>query len=307
MIWGCLIGLPAYLIAEISQETSLPASLFGEAAVTEDVSGLFYLVNGILCVFVVEAVRRPTVVSVWIPLRRATVLGLLLSAPAFFVHEELSTINEWTRLPDWAWVAVASVLVFLIARAHEWTTELVDRLFDRDFRRAEKRLGAVGQDIQRAESLADIERLLVDGPMRALRLASTALFREEDGVFRRRVSAGWDAADADTLHAAEPPLAGRLDGGRPFRIDGADAPGARLPGDLARPVLGAPVGNPRRGFAVVLYGGHEAGTDLDGAERDLLGGLARDAEIAYGQVESEMLRKRIEILEKELERASERS
>ena len=77
------IGLPAYLIAEISQETSLPASLFGEAAVTEDVSGLFYLVNGILCVFVVEAVRRPTVVGVWIPLRRATVLGLLLSAPAF--------------------------------------------------------------------------------------------------------------------------------------------------------------------------------------------------------------------------------
>jgi hypothetical protein len=308
VIWGCLIGLPAYLIAEISQETSLPASLFGEAAVTEDLSGLFYLVNGILCVFVVEAVRRPTVVSVWIPLRRATVLGLLLSAPAFFVHEELSTINEWTRLPDWAWVAVASVLVFLIARAHEWTTELVDRLFDRDFRRAEKRLGAVGQDIQRAESLADIERLLVDEPMRALRLASTALFREEDGVFRRRVSAGWDAADADTLHAAEPPLAGRLDGGRPFRIDGsgADAPGARLPGDLARPVLGAPVGNPRRCFAVVLYGGHEAGTDLDGAERDLLGGLARDAEIAYGQVESEMLRKRIEILEKELERASER-
>jgi len=117
VIWGCLIGLPAYLIAEISQETSLPASLFGEAAVTEDLSGLFYLVNGILCVFVVEAVRRPTVVSVWIPLRRATVLGLLLSAPAFFVREELSTINEWTRLPDWAWVAVASVLVFLIARA----------------------------------------------------------------------------------------------------------------------------------------------------------------------------------------------
>ncbi len=308
VIWGCLIGLPAYLIAEISQETSLPASLFGEAAVTEDVSGLFYLVNGILCVFVVEAVRRPTVVSVWIPLRRATVLGLLLSAPAFFIHEELSTINEWTRLPDWAWVAVASVLVFLIARAHEWTTELVDRLFDRDFRRAEKRLGAVGQDIQRAESLVDIERLLVDEPMRALRLASTALFREEDGVFRRRVSAGWDAADADMLHAAEPPLAGQLDGGRPFRIDGsgADASGARLPGDLARPVLGAPVGNPRRRFAVVLYGGHEAGTDLDGAERDLLGGLARDAGIAYRQVESEMLRKRIEILEKELERASER-
>ncbi len=152
VIWGCLIGMPAYLIAEISQETSLPASLFGGGAVTEDVSGLIYLINGILCLFVVEAVRRPTVVSVWIPLRRATLLGLLLSVPAFFIHEELSTINEWTSLPEWAWVLVASVLVFLISRSHEWATHLADRLFDRDFRRAEERLAAVGQTIQRADS-----------------------------------------------------------------------------------------------------------------------------------------------------------
>ena len=53
-------------------------------------TGYFYLINGILCLFVVEAVRRPTVVSVWIPLRRATALGLLLSVPAYFIHEELT-------------------------------------------------------------------------------------------------------------------------------------------------------------------------------------------------------------------------
>ena len=104
-----------------------------------------------------------------------------------------------------------------------------------------------------------------------LRLASTALFREEDGVFRRRVSAGWDAADADTLHADEPPLAGQVDGRRPFRIDGADAPG-RTPSRRS----GAPRSwrarlQSSRGFAVVFYGGHEVGNDLDGAERDLLG------------------------------------
>ncbi len=308
VIWGCLIGLPAYLIAEISQETSLPASMFGEGAVTEDVSGLFYLVNGILCLFVVEAVRRPTVVSVWIPLRRATVLGLLLSMPAYFIHEELSTINEWTSLPEWAWVLVASVLVFLISRSHEWATHLADRLFDRDFRRAEERLAAVGQTIQRADSLAEIERLLVDEPLRSLSLASAALFREEGGLFRRSVSAGWDGADAETLTGGAPPLGDRLDKG-PFRLDAsgaADAPGARLPGDLARPVLGVPVGNERRCFAVVLYGGHEAGTDLDDNERDLLGGLIRAAEIAYGEVESEMLRRRIDALEQELARAPER-
>ena len=129
-------------------------------------SGLIYLVNGVLCLFVVEAVRRPTVVSVWIPLRRATALGLLLSVPAFFIHEELNTINEWTQLPEWAWVLVASVLVFLISRLHEYATELVDRLFDRDFHRAKQHLAAVGQAIQRADSFDEIERLLVEEPMR---------------------------------------------------------------------------------------------------------------------------------------------
>lgn len=305
VIWGCLIGLPAYLIAEVSMETSLPASLFGEGAVTEDVTGLFYLVNGILCLFVVEAVRRPTVVSVWAPLRRATLFGLLLSVPAFFVHEELNTINEWTQLPEWAWVLAASALIFLISRAHEWLTELADRLFDRNFRRAEARLAVVGRTIQRAVSLDEIDRLLVDEPARSLRLASAALFREEDGVFQRRVSAGWGETDADRLLRVEPPLAGRLDDG-PFRLDGrgVDRPDVRLPADLGRPVLGVPVGNPRRCYAVLLYGGHEEGTDLDEAERGLLARLAREAEISYGEVESETLRNRIDVLQSELARVS---
>ncbi len=296
VIWGCLIGLPAYLIAEISQETSLPASLFGEGGVTEDVSGLIYLVNGVLCLFVVEAVRRPTVISVWVPLRRATALGLLLSVPAYFVHEELNTINEWTQPARMGLGAGRpQLLIFLISRTHEWMTEFADRLFDWNFRRAEEHLADVGRTIERAESLGEIERLLVDEPMHALSLASAALFREEDGVFRRRASAGWGAADADMLRPGEPPLAGQLDGG-PFRLDTAAAVDSSirgLPGDLARPVLGVPVGDPRRWFAVALYGGHEDGTDLDDNERELLASLVRDAEIAYAHVEREQLHKRI--------------
>ena len=307
VIWGCLIGLPAYLIAEASMETSLPATLFGVGAVTEDVSGLIYLVNGILCLFVVEAVRRPTVVNVWIPLRRATLLGLLLSVPAYFVHEEFSTINEWTNLPEWAWVLVASALIFLLSRVHDWLTEVADRLFDRDFRHAEEHLAAIGRRIQQADALGEIERLLVDEPLRALKLASAALFREEDSGFRRRTSAGWGAADADALRPGEPPLDRRLDSG-PFRLDanGAADACARLPGDLARPVLGVPVGDPRRWFAVLLYGGHEAGTDLDDNERRLLTHFAHSADSAYAHVEREQLRRRILDLETQLARASEK-
>jgi hypothetical protein len=293
VIWGCLIGLPANLIAEIWQETSLPYSLFGAGAAADDVAGVFYLINGILCLFVVEAVRRPTVVSVGVPLRRATVLGLILSLPMLLIHETLGTVHEWAELPEWEWLLLATVLVFLLSRLHEQLTEFADWALDRNFRKAERRLEEAGQEIQRAESLAEIDRLLVDEPVEALGLASAALFRGEDGRYRRRASRGWEHAHVDALSEGEPPLpSGACH--EPFAIP---AVGGGLPDDLARPVFGVPVGNPRRRFAIALYSGHEAGTDLDGPERVLLAALARDAEIAYGQVERELLQRRVERLE----------
>jgi hypothetical protein len=307
VIWGCLIGLPAYLLAQLSQETSAFSDLIGEGLTPEELAGALFLINGVLCLFVVEAVRRPTVVSVWIPLRRATAFGLLLSVPVLFLHKQIETIDEYIHMPDWAWVAVASVLVYLIARGHELATELMNRLFDREFIRAERHLATVGETIQNSGSLDEIERLLVNEPMRSLRLASAALFREQDGIFCRQLSAGWDTDHADTLTSNHPLLRARFDR-KPYTPDAVDAvhgPDGQLPDDLARPVLVVPVGNARRCYAILLYGGHEVGTDLDRSERHLIGSLARDAEIAYAQIESETLQKRVAMLEAQLAQAVE--
>ena len=308
MIWGCLIGLPAYLIAEASQETSLPTSLFGEGAVTEDISGLIYLVNGILCLFVVEAVRRPTVVSVWIPLRRATLLGLLFSIPAFFVHEEFSTINEWTNLPEWAWVLVASALIFLLSRIHEWLTEVADRLFDRDFRHAEEHLAAIGRAIQQADALGEIERLLVDEPLRALKLASAALFREEDSVFRRRASAGWSAADAVALRPGAPPLEG---GARwqtvPARRKRRRRRPRRAPRTTWRGLCSA---CPSAIRGAGLRFSSTAATRREPILTTTSGGCSHasltERKSAYAHIEREQLRRKIVDLESQLARASEK-
>src|SRR5271163_399488 len=307
VIWGCVIGLPAYLLAQLSQETSLFVELWGLGLTSEEVAGALYLINGVLCLFVVEAVRRPTVVNVWIPLRRATVFGLLLSVPVLFLHKQIETIDEYIHMPYWAWVAVASGPVYLIARAHEFATELANRLFDRDFIRAERALNSLGETILHARSLAEVERLLVDEPIRSLQLGSAALFREQDGVYRRRASAGWDAGDIDALPADDPILAERFKR-KPYHIDTTDAGRGshiEVPRDVARPLLAVPVGNPRRCYALILYSGHEAGTDLDGGERHLLDSLAHDAEIAYAQIECENLRKRVAVLEGQLAQVSE--
>ena len=307
VIWGCLIGLPAYLLAQLSQETSLFGQFLGQGQAPEEAAGALSLVNGILCLFVVEAVRRRSVVNVWIPLRRATAFGLLLSVPVLFLHKQIEVIDEYIHMPYWAWVVVASGLVYLIARGHELATELMNRLFDRKFIRAEHHLAAVGETIQNSDSLDEIERLLVNEPMSTLGLASAALFREQDGLFTRSLSAGWAADHADALTSNHPLLSGRFDRKpyTPDSVDAAHASLAELPDDLERPALVVPVGNARRCYALVLYGGHEIGTDLDSSERQLLGSLARDAEIAYAQVESDTLRRRIAALESRLAKTLE--
>ena len=305
VIWGCLIGLPAYLVAELSQETSLLNNLFN-IRTPEELAGLLYLVNGVLCIFVVEAIRRPTVINVAIPLRRATVLGLLLSVPVFFIHEEMNTLNELTGLPDWAWVIVASALVFLISRTHEAVTEFADGLFDRRYLQAERRLAEVAEALERSINLNEIERAMVEEPTARLKLASAAIFRGEDGVFRRRSAEGWGNTDAGILTGSEPLLAARVQG-KAFELkaDRSEARNPPLPSGVQRPILGVPVGKADRCFALALYGGHEAGTALDAKERKLLAELAHSAEHAYAQAEREALRERIRVLENELARAAE--
>jgi hypothetical protein len=283
--------------------TSLPSGLLGSGPISEELCGLLFLINGILCLFVVEAVRRPTIVSVSIPLRRATMLGLLLSMPALFLHQQLEAIDELIHLPGWAWLLVASTLAFLISRLHEFATDLADRLFDRDFRRAEVHFAAIRRRLEHADSLDEIEQLLVDEPLRWIHLASAAVFREHDGAFRRHASAGWRATDVDRIDGSDGLLAGRF-GGAPYSLDPAGSADTRLPDGLARPLLGVPIGNPRHCYAVALYGSHAAGTDLSRNERGLLVGLARDAAVAYAHVHHAMLRGRIAALESELARVS---
>ena len=108
VIWGCLIGLPSLTLADIAQQTTLLADIWGTASPAEEFWDSIRLVNGVLCLFVFEAVRRPLVVSVAIPLRRVTILGLLLSAPALFPHEQFQHIGEGFRenltLPSWMWL-----------------------------------------------------------------------------------------------------------------------------------------------------------------------------------------------------------
>jgi len=301
VIWGCLIGLPALVFADAGTTTTLLNHLWPGYSPPEQLWGLLYLVNGVLCLLVSEAVRRPYVVKVSIPLRRVTILGLLLSLPVLFLHETIDHIREAVSknvtLPAWAWFAIAAALIFLISKIHDSAAHYLDRLFNRSVAKAGERLGDA---VLNANQYAEIEGQLVQGVRVALGLTSASIFREEDHVFRRMAADhAWDNA-ARTLDRNDPMLE-RAHAHRPYDVDNKAAARTDLPDGLMRPILAVPVGDRLRCLGLALYGPHATGNALSHDERSMLAELADKAASALMKLSDDQLRRRIADLESELE------
>src|SRR5215472_8944103 len=301
VIWGCLIGLPALVFADAGTTTTLLNSLWPGYSPPEQLWGLLYLVNGVLCLLVSEAVRRPYVVRVGIPLRRVTMLGLLLSLPVLFLHETIDHLREAVSknvtLPAWAWIALAAALIFLISKVHDSAAHYLDWLFNRSVAKAGERLGDA---VLMAGNYGEVEAQIVQGVRSALGLTSASIFREQDRTFRRTsADQSWDNA-ARILDPCDPILE-RVRGHRPYDVADDAARRNDLPGGLMRPILAVPVGDRLRCLGLALYGPHATGNALSHDERSMLAELADKAASALMKLGDEQLRRRIAALESELE------
>jgi hypothetical protein len=301
VIWGCLIGLPALVFADAGTTTTLLNNLWPGYSPPEQLWGMLYLVNGVLCLLVSEAVRRPYVVKVSIPLRRVTILGLLLSLPVLFLHESIDhlreAVSENITLPAWAWIAIAAAFIFLISKVHDTAAHYLDWLFNRSVAQAGERLGDA---VLKAEQYGEIEKQLVQGVRGALGLTSAGVFREQGRVFRRTAGDGaWDDA-ARTLDPNDPMLE-RAHAQRPYDVSEEAAARDDLPDGLMRPILAVPVGDRLRCLGLALYGPHATGNALSHDERSMLAELAEKAASALMKLSDEQLRSRIVALETELE------
>jgi hypothetical protein len=290
VLWGCLIGLPAAVIADLSQNTTLFASSWSGIDIPEDVAGTLYLINGILTLFVFEAIRRQRVINVAIPLRRATVLALMMSLPALLLHQQAEHLHELVELPSWAWLAIGAIILFVISRLHEWSVELTNGYFNRSLDKAEVDLG---ESILEAKTAAEIDQLLSTGVLSALKLSSATTFRRTDtGFHRYEDSTGWDGSAVRDLRLGDKDL-GNLLKGVPGSLCNAAAKDAGFPSGLDLPVLAIPAASRVHCYAVTLYGPHESGTAIDSNEREMLQTLGRHAADAYARLENEELRKTI--------------
>jgi hypothetical protein len=293
VIWGCLIGLPAYIVAAILQSTTLWRLIPGVTTIPPDLVAALYGLHGLFGWFVFEAVRRPHVVSVSIPLRRISVFGLMLSAPALFLHQQIEHLDEWLDLPPWGFVALGSMLLFLIGRMHELGVELADRVFHRAFRRNLAALRVVAEDVLHATSIDAVDTILTAAPVRTLDLASAAVFHYDGAALRRHAEAiGWIDGTADRLDPGDRSLS-KAQAGLPFPIYPDDAHRLGLPAGLASPTVAVPICDRLTSHALALYGPHAIGTDLSHDEQAMLTRLAEAAALAYRHVEANALRRHI--------------
>lgn len=306
VIWGCAIGLPAYILAELCQSSDLMLHLF-RFSPSQAFIGLLYLPNGVLAYFASQAVWQRRVVSVSIPLRHGTILfalTLAVAIPVIQLEQKLDLVRESFRLPTWIWpFVIAPILLLLVHRLHETAVEIVDRVFNRKFHSAKRQLKEAGQAIARAETLAEIDRLLVENTVRALRLSSGAVFRCEGKVFRRtQDTKGWNAAMKKELLPESDAIALRcLQIGEAVRLTQDDWDSPELPTGMDAPCLSVPVQSGiTEATAVVLLGPHETGNDIDADEREMLDRLAVHAASEYERVVTSLLRQEVAQLKAQL-------
>jgi hypothetical protein len=306
VIWGCAIGLPTYIFAEICQSSDLIRHLWG-ASPSQAFIGLLYLPNGVLAYFASQAVWQRRVVSVSIPLRHGTILvalSLAMSVPISRLSSKLALIQESLQLPAWIWLLVATpVLLLLLDRLQDIAVELVDRVFNRQFHFARRQLENASEAMAHAETLAEIDRLLVESTVRTLCLSSATVFRSEGGVFRRTQNTkGWNASMKKELHPESDAIALRcLEVGAPVRIGHDHWNSPELPVGLEAPSLFLPVrGAVPEATAVALLGPHETGNDIDDDEREMLGQFAVRSANAYERVVTSLLRQEVAQLKAQL-------
>jgi len=290
VIWGCGIGLSGFIFAEIAQSTSLLQHRLGVSPPPPARIGLLYLLNGVLAYFVSVAVLHRRVISVAIPLSYGTILTVLTLAvgiPIVNLHELLSHYQASTQIPEWVWLLVVGpVALVLLQRLHEIGVHMMDRLVNRQFHAARQQLKDAGAAILKAPSFDEVDRLLVNAPLQALNLSSGAIFRKQGDIFRREHSVGWDASPLRELRREEDDAVLRsVDTCASVRLPlhAWNRPG--LEEELQAPCVAVPVCSDSLGaVAILLFGPHENGNDIDQDECEMLSDLAKGAAGGYERV-----------------------
>jgi hypothetical protein len=254
---------------------------------------------------VAYAVLRHRVIDVNFFISRALVYGILTSMIAaiftlidfFFVR-----ILDAGKIALAVEILVALAVGFWLNGLHRELDPLIDRLFFHQRYIGERRLKRAAIALPHAETASTIDDYLVREPLDALGLTSAALFtRSDDGGFVREASVGWPDGTAQMMMHDDHIALCLAAEQSPLRLREVHWQRTEMPQGALMPVLAVPVLVRRRLRAVVLYGSHLNGADLDIDEIQSLHLLAQAASAAYDHLEAVTLREQVIEQRKEIE------
>jgi len=290
------VGLVPLAIADAFDITSLlviPYWLYG----------LMQLVSGVGPFMVAYAIFRDRVVDVGFFINRAIVYGILTSLVVviFSVSDDLFIKIFASRDSLFAELIIAAALGFWFNGMHRGVDRFVERVFFRRRQLAEQRVARAAAAVPFAHTLGAVDQLVATEPVEAFELLSAAvLARGENGEFVRRTTAG-DTACGPRSVGIDDRLALILEADpAPVRLHDIQWEPAYDGEASSAPVLAVPLVARRQLQAIVLYGAHSNGADLDHDEIRSINALAVAAASAYDHLEAEALRERVAQQEAEL-------
>ncbi|GAC1659683.1 MAG: hypothetical protein NVS4B13_05250 [Candidatus Elarobacter sp.] len=297
LLTGCVIGLSSFIFADFNEATTM--SPFN---ISETTTNLLYFVNVMTLAVVIYTVRHHRVVNVRFALTRGLerlgMWAMVTALGAFLIHridEQLGKDFHWDEIA----VSLALVGATLAwERVQEFAIELLDYVLFPRFRRSLEEMRSLAHRLCELKSIAHVERSLIERPAKALRISSAAVFRRHrSGLFRRCSASGWPARALSVVQPTGTLVIDYLkEEERPVRLRNARWARDLLPDGVALPTVAVPIRAFGRLHAIVLYGAHAKGDDLNGEEIEVLERLARSAALAYESIEAAALRRQVRAL-----------
>jgi hypothetical protein len=251
---------------------------------------------------VAYAIIRHRVFDVRFVIGRAVVYALLTSTLVVFVallDYLVGRILSQSHLATIAEVIASIAIGLSLNGLHKRLERIVDRTLFRNRRLAELRLRRIARGLIHAGSERAITHVLMTEPNDAYELASSALFKRSDDDFVRDEAIGWEHARLETLEQSASIVLQLQAEQKPVAAHAAKWEAGALPHGLASPAFALPIFVRGRLEAIVFYGPHLSGEDLDPEELDVLDELMRAAGAAYDHAAAEIARERLQFLEAE--------
>ena len=309
VLWGCLIGLPAFVFADSNEATSLWTRyvwswrIWNGWSPSEALLETFFLISGIFAIFICEAIRRQRIVNVSFELRRLAATGfvlLLFAAAETWIHDPIShnlaTVGISGAMQFPTLVAAALVCSVGCHKGMDVADHLMNgRLYDEIVK-----LNELGVTTKGARKTEAVDAVLANDVPKVFHLASAAVFRNIGGTFQAVCSHPAPCSPPDIL------LLEKLEAGRAVRL--RLRPSISRAGDaaLAAPTLAVPVMTAGKLEAAVLYGPHETGDDIDPLEVDALEKFAQQAAVGYETARLASLQDEVNSLRRQLAAISPR-